>query len=432
MKYLIIFFINLTFLGSCNISDKEKTSSSEGRVVIDRTEDNGYQIKVEGEPFIIKGAAGFNHLADLAKVGGNTIRTWHSNDAQEILDEAFKNGIYVILGIHLETPKDGADYGDKDFIRQQRERVFETVNKYKNHPALLIWALGNEVNTNPLDKRVWEEINYLAGVVKKMDPDHPTTTMLVPFRRTIFYARIKLTNLDAISFNSFDSVDETIRKINTPFIGYTGPVIFSEWGVGGNWEATKKTLWDAPLELNGIEKGHLITDRFKQYFDNKFPNIIGNLIFYWGYRQEGTETWFSIFTQHGKKTPMYYAMKSIWQNRENTNWPFNNLDLLLNDKMMSDTLIYRRGQLVKAKITTNTVFDSTEFSYHWQILPEGVSDQTLITYQIDFEDYLKEDTSMPHLEFSVDLEEGPYRLYAYIISGDSLSYTVNVPFYVLN
>ena len=53
----------------------------------------------------------------------------------------------VVGGIWLEHMRHDADYdyNDDEFINKQREKVVSLVKKFKDHPALLAWGLGNEV-----------------------------------------------------------------------------------------------------------------------------------------------------------------------------------------------------------------------------------------------------------------------------------------------
>ena len=38
------------------------------------------------------------------------------------------------------------DYNNREWVLMQRERIRSDVQKYKDHPALLIWSLGNELD----------------------------------------------------------------------------------------------------------------------------------------------------------------------------------------------------------------------------------------------------------------------------------------------
>ena len=75
----------------------------------------GYQLRVDGEPFFIKGAGlEFGQMALLAECGGNTFRTWRVDNGQQsaeaILDEAAQLGLKVCMGLDLARERHGFDY----------------------------------------------------------------------------------------------------------------------------------------------------------------------------------------------------------------------------------------------------------------------------------------------------------------------------------
>ena len=56
--------------------------------------------------------------------------------------------------------------------------------EYKDHPALLAWGLGNEVELHvpeELLETIWTEMNTLAKLVKSLDGNHPVMTAVAGF-----------------------------------------------------------------------------------------------------------------------------------------------------------------------------------------------------------------------------------------------------------
>ena len=116
---------------------------------------SGYQLTLDGEPFFIKGAGlEFGHLQSLAEAGGNTFRTWRvangERDAIDILDEAEALGLKVCMGLDIARERHGFDYSDQAAVIAQNEAMMRDVIRLKDHPALLMWGLGNE-----LKKKYW-------------------------------------------------------------------------------------------------------------------------------------------------------------------------------------------------------------------------------------------------------------------------------------
>ena len=112
-------------------------------VELQKTE-RGWQLLRDGEPYFIRGAGGTHSLEELAAAGANSIRTWGTenvrgdDDVGVILDEAEALGLTVSVGIWLGHERHGFDYDDPDQVAAQLERVRTIVNRYKDHPAVLL------------------------------------------------------------------------------------------------------------------------------------------------------------------------------------------------------------------------------------------------------------------------------------------------------
>jgi len=122
----------------------------------------GRQLTVNGKPFVVRGVAyspisigedyrgSFRDRPDrylvdfplMAARGVNVVRTYSSFMTTGMLDAARANGLYVIPNFQVDTAQLGCTAG-KDFMR---DRMRETVQEWKNHPAILFWLIGNEVN----------------------------------------------------------------------------------------------------------------------------------------------------------------------------------------------------------------------------------------------------------------------------------------------
>ena len=55
-----------------------------------------------------------------------------------------------------------------------KEKLREEVLKYKDHPALLAWGIGNELNLQYKNPKVWNAVNDIAKMIHEVDPlaDH--------------------------------------------------------------------------------------------------------------------------------------------------------------------------------------------------------------------------------------------------------------------
>src|SRR5207244_4344533 len=141
---------------------------------------DGYQLLRNGEPYFIKGAGGHGDLKAVVAAGGNSVRTWGTDDLEPLLDEAEKLGLTVTVGIWLGHEGHGFDYSNTDQVAEQYERARQVILRYKDHPAVLLWGIGNEMEGDGRgdNAAVWSAVNNIAALAKKLDPNHPTLTAI--------------------------------------------------------------------------------------------------------------------------------------------------------------------------------------------------------------------------------------------------------------
>jgi len=135
-----------------------------------------YQLTVDGKPFYIKGAGldlGIDNIKSLASHGGNAFRTWRvengEQSALEILDEAHQHGLMVCMGLEVARERHGFDYDDKKAVTEQLEQIKQDILALKNHPALLMWGIGNELNLRHTNPKVWDAVNDLSKMIHQVD-----------------------------------------------------------------------------------------------------------------------------------------------------------------------------------------------------------------------------------------------------------------------
>lgn len=252
--------------------------------------DGIYLKKIQGKSHVffnrgkidIKGVAGYTNLREARLAGATVIRTWNETGIRQILDSALLHELYVILGIHIDNPFRNTD-ADETIARQNR-KIEEVVSTYKDHPALLFWAVGNEVDPYGRDFRVWRQLNRYIRMVKSIDRMHPVTTAIINGRRTIALSKIFLRDLDILSINAFGGIWALEKKLGMPIFSWDGPVIISEWGINGPWEENERTTWGAPIENTSSMKVEILKERFETYLEAPDFDCIGSFIFYWGTR----------------------------------------------------------------------------------------------------------------------------------------------------
>ena len=140
-------------------------------------EEDSFQLYNNGKPYYIKGAGAKSNFKQAVESGANSIRIWSTNN-EGLLDSAYKYGLSVSLGLWVAQERNGFNYDDEYAVAGQIERLKKDILKLRNHPALLVWGIGNEVDLKYANFKVWQTIEELAKFIKKVDPNHPTMTVV--------------------------------------------------------------------------------------------------------------------------------------------------------------------------------------------------------------------------------------------------------------
>ena len=282
--------------------------------------DNGrWQLLRDGQPYFIKGGGGnVGAMKSLAAAGGNSIRLWGDFHLGEALDAAGKAGLTVTAGFWLGQVRKGFDWSDAESLAKQREQVRATVLKYKDHPALLVWALGNEMeDAQGKNGAVWTGINSLAVMVHQLDPRHPTMTVIAE----IGGDKVKnihrvCPEIDIVGINSYASavsVGERYKKA-----GGTKPYILTEYGPAGVWESGKDAN-GAFSEPTSTAKGAAYRAAYESAVLGQPGVCLGSYAFFWGQKQEVTSTWFSMFLGDGGRLAAVDTLQEIWTGKAPAN-----------------------------------------------------------------------------------------------------------------
>lgn len=385
-----------------------------------------------GKPFLIKGAAGAEHMDKVAEYGGNSIRTWSLHDADSILDKAHELGLTVALGLEIGRPSWGEKFNYWKFweVTKKIEELRPFIEKYKDHPALLMWGVGNEVNLFGKDKRflVYYVINRVAKMIKEVDPNHPTMTAVsVPtnsnkygsFRHIMPYVDIK-------GFNSFKSIDRLHDRVYEKR-GWGKAYIVSEWGPTGHWE-TKDTEWGAPKEPTMKEKLRLMKSYWKT-INKDSVYFLGSYAFYWGFKYEITHTWFSMFSEEGHESDQVKFLKYAWSGKEAENKAPSISHLYIDVGDKNDNIYLTASQKYTAKVFAEDP-DLDSISYRWELRKEEYNFQEKSTYQHNMKYYFLKD-SLATIEFIAPKEEGDYRLFVFVFDHNGNFTFQNMPIYVL-
>jgi hypothetical protein len=402
------------------------------RVHIQRLQDRFVLFRGAG-PYYIKGVGGDRYLGSAAAAGANSVRTWGSKNAAAILERADSHNMTVLLGIWLSHDAD--KYLDADYRRNKIDEVQEILAQCKDHPALLMWSVGNEINLDGADTpEAWTFVNELARQIKSHDPNHPVITV-VSFNHHVFNNIARYApDLDAVGVNAYGSLPQVRAAVEGS--AYKGPYLITEWGTDGHWEVTK-TSWGSPIEPTSAEKAELFRRRYTQDILGNLDRCLGSYVFLWGQKQERTPTWYSMFIEEipgltlpRVSSPQVDVMGFSWTG----SWPANRAPevtaMTINGLAADVGITLAPGQEIVATVEAHDP-DADHLSFVWELLKKPIALSTGGSYEPRPE-RLGEvaQGTRPSLRLTAPEAVGAYRLFVYVLDENGHVGTANIPFQV--
>lgn len=393
-------------------------------------QDGNYQLLRGGEPYVVRGVGAIvSNYAELARRGGNSVRTWNVDMAQLRLDQALHDGVTVSLCLPVVAERYGFDYDDAPSVDAQRTRVSAIVERYANHPALLSWILGNELNYAHGNPRVWDEINTLSQIAHQIDPNHPTTTAIAGLDETLIQTlRERSPDLDFLSFQLYGSL-ALLPKFAKGVLKDI-PFMITEWGPLGHWEVGK-TNWGAPVEQNSSEKAEHFLNQYRKFIAPHLGNSLGSYAFLWGQKQERTSTWYSMFTYSGESTETMDALQTAWGGQTPENRAPRVASLLLHGKNANQNVTLSTAGSYPAKLSASDP-DDDELRFSWSLRAESQATAEGGDFEEAIEDIegLIENPTLRQVVMRAPDRPGAYRLFVEVYDGKGHAGYANLPFLV--
>lgn len=409
-----------TLLASCEEVPRPENAQDSSAVPVRVDASRG--MSRGGKPYFVKGAGGGGCMKQLAARGANSVRTWDTNNLAQTLDEAGRLGLTVSAGIWLEHECSWFSYHNPEHCAKQFERVRKQVLLHRNHPALLAWGLGNEVEGDGSHIAFWQQLDRLALLVKQLDPAHPTFTAVAGMNAAKAAGmNANAPNLDFAGINTYGAVFNLRKQLEK--IGWQRPWLLTEWGPRGFWENPKSPA-GAPLEQTSSEKAEMMRKAYRSVI-RPDGGCLGSYVFVWGWKFEATATWFGIFTHEGETTAVADALQEVWGGGKPTN--------------LAPVVGTLRG-VPKSSIPAGSFFaasaaatdpDGDPLVWHWAVLPEAKSHngQKRPPMPKAVADTIA-DASGDGVSVTAPDKPGIYRLHVWIKDGKGSAATANTPFEV--
>jgi Glycosyl hydrolases family 2, TIM barrel domain len=436
-KTTCILVITVLLLGSCKSNDSKYTAANNPSKKVYIQKENGiYRLCKNGKPFLIKGAAGHTKIAELVACGGNTISIWDTTLVEKVLDEAQRNNVSVIAGLDIPSGDIIQYYQDEKKVNALFNAYKSIVTRLKNHPALLAWALGNELvmpfgsNTSPF----YKTYNRLLEMMHTEDPDHPVTTTIINFQKgSILNINWKIPGLDFISINTYNELKEIRSKLRNFSLLWDGPYMITEWSPNGGWES-ETTIWKAPIENTSTKKAEQYAQFYKEYMPKNDPRFLGSLAFYWGNRQEYTHTWFSVFNEDGTPTEIKEALSDCWKDTVTNHQAAALKYMLIDNDGARNNIILSPGSTHNASLLLADNQPADSLHYSWEILREDwfYWGRTWNNFKrpSNMKGLIKDSTGQ-NTSFVCPSKEGAYRIFITVNNSKGFSATANTPFYIV-
>jgi len=394
-------------------------------VTLEKTAD-GWRLLRDGKPYFIKGAGGGSNLQALAAAGGNSCRTWGDENAEKLLDQAEKLGLTVTVGVWIGHIEHGFKYDDPAMVKGQLEAYRRAVRRLKDHPALLMWGIGNEMEIGGSGENpaLWKAVDEIVQMIKQEDPNHPAMTVVAEIsKEKITGIKEYAPHLEVLGINSYGGMPSLAGRIKE--FGWDKPFAITEFGPRGPWE-TPKTAWGAPREETSTAKAKFYTENYEKVIAANRNQCLGSYCFLWDSKMEATPTWFGMFLYgSGERLAPVEAMTLAWGGKV-----LNHVPVITAFTSEADGKEIAPGSMQEAAIETLDS-DKDRVRVVWQVRAETVnrSNDPGLPYPPDIPGaILKSDTKSA--TFKAPMLPGAYRLYAFVFDDKGNAATANFPFLV--
>ncbi|MDB6071506.1 MAG: hypothetical protein JWL81_2677 [Verrucomicrobiales bacterium] len=376
-----------------------------------------------GQPYFVKGAGGEEQLPRLAALGANSIRTWGTEDLGKKLDAAAASNLSVSAGIWLESECNWFSYHNPGHCAKQAERVKKDVLAHRDHPALLAWGLGNEAEGGGDNVDFWKQLNRLALLVRELDPAHPSFTAVAGVNA----AKINNLNehapaLDYLGVNTYGALPSLRKTLHD--LNWARPWLVTEWGTPGFWERPRGA-GDMPLEPTGTEKATAMAFAYDAALKPDH-GCLGSYAFIWGWKNEGSVTWFGLLTDRGESTPAVGVLQQRWTGKA----PGNSAPSLTPLAGVPQKPVAPGTAFTVA--TTGSDPDGDPLEYRWAVLPQQTGHDNGVSPPMPapMPDCLPPTPPGPKMDLRAPAKPGKYRVYLWLADNKNNASTANVPLVV--
>jgi len=261
----------------------------------------GTRFLINGEPFTFRGfgkhedlnvhgrgyddAAMVHDFALLSWIGANSFRTSHYPYAEEVLEQADRQGIVVIdetaaVGLNLGVGGGMFLGGPRTTYSEEtisaatqlvhRRAIEELIERDKNHPCVVLWSLANEPESHTEAGRTYFEPLFAAA--RKADPSRPVGFVNMMFALPDTCTVTELA--DVVMINRYygwyvepGDLDAAERGLEAELQAWATrhgkPIIVTEYGADtmAGLHTTDASIWSEEYQVALLETYHRVFDR---------------------------------------------------------------------------------------------------------------------------------------------------------------------------
>lgn len=387
----------------------------------------GYRLERGGAPYFVRGGAGLQQFAALRAAGGNSVRLWSADYADVLLDEAQRQGLTVTLGLWMQIPQEGFDYYNKEDVQQQLVTLRQQVLRFRRHPALLMWDVGNELDQSKQTAEAFRAVEEVARMVHELDPYHPVCTTVSGSLQRVPDVQQLCPSVDLLGVNTYSRLLTLGHDLRAQ--GWARPYLVTEFGCQGYWESPH-TPWKVPLEQNSTAKAAYVQTRYERGILADPARCLGGYAFFWGHKEEGSPTWFSLFGPSGEKTSTVDALQQLWTGRAPANRAPSIGPLQLAGRYDADSVRLPAGARCPAVVTAADP-EQDALYVRWEVRPETPTDaqtEMSATMAEPVPNAIEQAQGL-RAQVRIPAKPGPYRLFVRVYDGHGSVATANLPFF---
>ncbi|MGH7195038.1 MAG: hypothetical protein ACREJM_16110, partial [Candidatus Saccharimonadales bacterium] len=291
---------------------------------------------------------------------------------------------------------------------------------------VLLWGLGNEMEGYERgdNAAIWSAVNHLATLVKHVDPNHPTMTVVaeVGGERVKNVHRL-CPSIDILGINSYGGVASLPDRYAKA--GGTKPYVVTEFGPPGVWES-QKNAWGVVPELTSTQKASLYRKAYEGAVASQPCKCLGSYAFVWGHKQEATATWFGMLLHDGSRLAAVDTMSELWSGKP----PANRCPAIERFAWEGPDQVEPRAAVRASLKTSDPERDRLEvrwvLSAEAEVLGTGGDAEPALQ---SFPDAITA-ADHEHAEVRAPAAPGGYRLFAYVYDGHGGAAVGNLPLLV--